>query len=141
MPNIIKVATCLIALFLSTFSLAATCAPGDTDCALAQKKLKVMDQMGIKPIATEDVTIPNENDAKPSKTTQAFQIPKPGNYEATDQAPQIQRNPGLKLPPPTNQESQQPEFKFQQPQRPKSTFNTQVPATQSTTQPRTSIYR
>jgi len=79
-------------LLFSVISLATTCSPADDNCSLNQKKMQLMDNMGIKPTATKS-QIAKDDDKKPSEPV-SFQIPRPENplaKAARDQSNQAQQ--------------------------------------------------
>lgn len=122
-----KAGVCIITLLLTTISLATTCTSNDTTCDINQKKLQLMDKMGIESIKTKDQPTPKSIEKKPPQPLR-FQIPKPGTPKTetneTKQTLKPQRNPGLKI--------FTPSVKKPQPQEPK---------TQPTVHPSTGIYR
>jgi hypothetical protein len=136
----IKKTILFIAILLPTISLAATCPPGDTSCKLSQKKLQAMDKVGIKPMETSDIYIPDPKSTKKKEPFKLipFQISKPdGSLTKTDQntqkkPPRFRLNPGLNLSPPANQNPQGQEA---QPQQTEPTSQPQK------ARPKTSIYR
>jgi hypothetical protein len=133
----IKRALIFIIMSLPIISLAANCPPGDARCQLSQKKLKLMNEAGIKPIKTEDAVIPepkkNKNeDTKKSFTLIPFHIPRAGkpqtntDQKATGNPPaRSQNNTRLNSPPTQNSQARE----------------SQTTTQPTTTQRRTSIYR
>ena len=116
MLKVEKIIAFICTLLLTTISLAATCAPDDEECELAQKKQQMMKESGIEPIATKDQSVSDldANKKPPTPKYVPFQIHKPDStqtdtgQDTADQSAQIQYNPGLKLFSPEKQSSQGP---------------------------------
>lgn len=146
MFNIGKIVVFIITLLLATVSLAITCASDDADCGLNQKKMQLMDKMGIKPVETKNQPNPNA-DKQPIKSV-PFQIPPPGDSQGgtSNQSARTQDNSGFKIPDPMSQDNVPeqeavPQPQLQQPKIKSLVVQSVLQPVPQIPQPQTSIYR